>query len=112
MTATTNLTQSGSAKPNPVISIDLTTYQVAFEGEYLVIKDCAGSILSKLEKPARACWSTHCMAYIGEEWCRVEYDAEEGECTFRTHDFDAVLHWISVNFYAIDSIGYEVLEGL
>lgn len=112
MTPTPSTENHVAPIPNQSICIDLTTYQVTFEGDYLVIKDCAGSILSQLEKPARDCWTKHYGAFIDDEWCPIEYDAEEEQCTFRTHEFDAVLQWISDNFYAIDSIGYEVLEDL
>lgn len=92
------------------ITLDLVPYEVAREGDYLVIKDCAGSILANLEKPKRLGWNECYGAWIGEKFVCVSY--EDGECQFETHDLEAISDWIDTKFDAISEIGYECLEDL
>jgi len=94
------------------INIDLCPYAMVREGEFWVIKDCAGSILSELEKPERDCWTAHYGDFVGDKFCSITYNAEDEQCEFRHPDSDAVIEWIGEHFNAIESIGYECLQKL
>jgi len=94
------------------INIDLVPYEMKREGNYWVIKDCAGSILADLKAPERAGWNEYYGGWIGGKFCNIYYDDEAEECAFEHPNVDAVIDWVSDNFERIASIGYETLERL
>lgn len=94
------------------ICLDLALYDVTSEGEHLVVHDCGGSILAKLETPERNCWTKHYGGWLGDKFGAINYDSDSQTCSFKTKSFDAVIDWLTENFDRIDSIGYEALEDL
>ena len=102
-----------------VITLDLVSYDVTsgHGGAQIIIHDCAGSILSKLDtsKGSRFAEDYQYARLPSGQWVYVEYDADDETCTFSSTnrepiDFDDILEWISQNYDAIESIGWEVLE--
>jgi hypothetical protein len=94
------------------VSIDLVPYEMRREGKYWVVKDCAGSILSNLERPDRLGWTENYGDFIGSEFCEISYDPDAEECAFAHDNSDEVVEWISQSFESIVSIGYETLRDL
>lgn len=102
-----------------VITIDLVTYDVTVEngGACVVIHDCAGSILSKLDtsKGSRFAQDHQYAQLPSGQWVAVEYDADTETCTFsscnkKPIDIDDIVEWVYNHYDAIESIGWEVLE--
>ena len=87
-------------------------YEVKEDNGEVKVLDCAGSVLSNLDKPDRICWSKFSCGSVeddncNKEWFDIYYD--DGVLTAET-SFDNLVQWLSENIDAIESIGYECLE--
>lgn len=92
------------------ITIDLTPYDVKIEPQGMSIIGCEGSLLSKLEKPSKECWTRYYGSHVGDSFVQISYG--DGSCFFETTNIEDVAEWISQNYDRIESIDYETLEHL
>ncbi|KXS55079.1 MAG: Uncharacterized protein AWU57_582 [Marinobacter sp. T13-3] len=120
-------TPTMESTPMPSITLDLTPYEVAMEGEnHLTIKDCGGSVLANLNNDPAVTGDR-----FSEDWDRIVAETADGdlreykvsydqdtdngaECTFTPADgnapvLDEVADWISQNYDRMESIGAETL---
>lgn len=107
--------------PITKIIIDLCPYafSVQDEGQTIVIHECGGSILSKLYDPREE--RIYSVIYSRSDSAEdihtaVYFEPALNECVFSTKYLnnetltpEHVIEWISGNFDAIQSIGYELL---
>ena len=96
-----------------ILNIDLVPYDCTIERGRVVVHDVGGSVLAKLDVPARYGWTEYYGAWLSDDvFASVGYDSDEEKAYFGTEDLDLVAEWLDRRLTAIDEIGFEILSNL